>query len=254
MSECESSFIKEYFLKTKNFLCFRFHSFKIFFALAVATSLTNGQTFNCQFWYENWQHIGYIYGCNVAVVDLVIKDLVIIDGPHLDSKTNNEVIGLNIWNQNLRKIPQGIDTHFKNIKAFQVFNSKLGTILKEDLKQFPDLILLSIIKNDILVLDGDLLMYNRKLESVAFTENLLMRIGPNLVKGLNTLVGINFHYNPCVSTAASSPQAIQALNDELPLLCPPISTECPDTCKKISSNEERIIELEKQIREISSRP
>lgn len=193
-----------------------------------------------------------------------------ITGAHsIPGKTNNDVIGLNIWNQNLRKIPQGIDGDFKNIQAFQVYNSKLGTIAKEDLRQFPNLILLSILKNDVLVIDGDLLAYNRKLLNVDFISNLLLHIGENLFQGLTTLVSVNFSNNPCVSSYRATPQSIQELNRQFPILCPPIapvSTECADSCVlriknleekhslQIAENEQRITELEKQIREISARP
>jgi hypothetical protein len=156
------------------------------------------------------------------------------------------VLGLGIAFQNLRKIPQDIDRYFKNIISFQMYRSNLGTLTKEDLKQFPNLVLLSIIENDIAVLAADTFIYNQNLEHVHIRGNLLLTVGQNLFKNLNHLISVDFRWNPCVDVLANSGEILY-LNEQLRILC---SEEKQLPTEWI----ERIVELEKQIREISASP
>lgn len=220
--------------------------------------------------------LGGIYTCEVKVIDST-SDLVIV-GEHNDGKGNSDLEGLNIWNQNLEKIPQGVDNFFTNVKALQVYSSKLQTITSENLEQFPKLEVISIRKNGIISLDGNLFENTPNLRFIDFSENLIQHIGRDLLKNLNNLSDVRFIANPCINEVAGR-EEILYMNENMPLLCPAAktttilvpttteaSTECPASCVEqfevlenkfsdvVAAYEARIVELEKQMRELNSRP
>lgn len=226
----------------------------------------------CDFTETAWVVVGTIYTCEAQVSGS--SENLSITGNHLTEKSNSDLAGLNIWRQDLPDIPKGIDKFFPNVKAVQVHTSGLKTINSKDLQQFPMLEVLSIYSNFVVSLDGNLFDSTRGLQFISFSENALQHVGRDLLKNLDNLKAANFLENPCVDIYASSSAEISELNDKLPLICPAEETttvlvptkECPVTCiehfgvieenfsKVVASFEERIVELEKQMRELSGNP
>lgn len=87
-----------------------------------------------------------------------------------------------------------------------------------------------------------------------------------LLSDLSKLIYVDFRFNPCINTYASSPQAIENLKAQLLTQCPPLeistlSTTTANSCSaRCSINEEtddlraRIEELEKTVRELRANP
>lgn len=144
-------------------------------------------------------------------------------------------------------------------------NSNLRIISAADLKPFPDLIYLSMqFRTKLSEIDGDLFKYTPKLQLVAFAGSI-HHFGYNLLENLGDLQHVGFQ-SPCLNMSASNPEEIEELKRKLTAQCPPLQVECADSClerfkvqeKEIAeikiSFEDRIVELEKQVRELASRP
>lgn len=204
----------------------------------------------------------------------------IVTGEHSSSKSNDDVKGIFIMDQTLENIPMGLDNFFKNVEALQIYNSGLKVIRSEDIQQFHNLEVLSLFKNELTTIDGNLFVFNQRLKFLELTENKLEHVGSELFEGLNYLDDVRFLRNPCVDKSAATREDIQSLNLRLPLLCPekkedatlpPRTTpedsqECSAGCVErfevlenkfsdiVAAYEERIIELEKKMREITASP
>lgn len=160
-----------------------------------------------------------------------------VTGDHLRGKSNLNVLGLVIRDQNVTKIPGNITRSdlLPNIIAIIWRNSNLQTIIADDLEQFPKLEVLSINQNLVTTLDGNLFMFTRSLRSVGFYKNNIRHVGANLLTKLSDLEIVNFEANPCVNTQAATKQEISILNVDLPRSCPmPLNpTEPPVTTTTI---------------------
>lgn len=231
--------------------------------------------FTCDFGMATYATIGSVYYCDAEVtIAGESKLLESVEGTHEDEMANEDVEYLRIWTQNLPFIPGDIDNFFKNIKGLDFFDSNLTTISAEDLKQFPNLLLFGAERNKLVSLDGNLFKHTPLLRWISFQSNQIQHVGQNLVEGLINLEELNFANNPCVDVNAVDRTAILSLNDELPIFCPSLASttteslqECPIAClERIESSEikvseqnstineltERLTDLEKKVREITS--
>lgn len=202
--------------------------------LTVEAFLADGLTFHCQFAVDPWAILGDIYECN-AIVQSTGNEMILNDvtGDHLRGKSNLDVVGLVVHDQNVTKIPGNITRTdlLPNIIAIIWRTSNLQTISAEDLEQFPNLKVLSIYQNQVTTLDGNLFTFTRSLKSIGFYKNNIRNVGEGLLNDLSNLEIVNFGANPCVNTQAATKQEISTLNLDLPRLCPmPLNpTEPPVT-------------------------
>lgn len=151
--------------------------------------------------------------------------------------------------------------------AIQIWCRSLLTTLD---KPFPLLEYFSTAeKCKLISIDGNLFRHNPKLKVVAFQDTFIEHIGFDLLTNLKELRVAGFLKNVCVNISADTPQAIQELSLKLSTSCPPLIIECPEMCRKrmestekefaavkenLAQHGERIVDLEKQIRELSARP
>lgn len=255
-----------------------------FFAIV---NVNLGVEFLCSYKIVYWGNVGSVYSCEASVnyrsnPSRVDK----ISGSHLQGKKNDDVKSFYIisFYYSLDIIPKGIENFFPNLEVFQWYGGTIPAIDLSFFEPLPNLLHIDFMNNKIVKLDGNLFQFTRKLREINFSGNLLEQVGYDLLTGLNNLSRVYFENDLCIDTYANTPDQIEDLNLQLPILCPhsaptptqststttqpdststttqlastsPISTttnpnECPNTC----ALNDRMEEIEKQVRELNSSP
>lgn len=174
--------------------------------------------------------IGFQYGC-IATVEgqRHLPDVEVVNGDHWTGKSNFNVKVLTVIDDELSRIPDGIDNFFAYLIGIQWFRGNLMTIHAEDLRPFPDLQVIRLENNKLFALDSDLFKYTPKLQFIGLGNNLIQHIGLNMLNDLDNLAGVYFQKNPCIETNAGTPEAILELKLYLPQRCPPLASTDPPT-------------------------
>lgn len=191
------------------------------------------------------------------------------------------------------RLPKGFEKIFVNMIVYAWGYGALTTLTADDLKPYPQLQRLDAYDNKLTSLDGDLFKYTPKLVYLHFRGNPLLHVGIGLLDGLHSLKRAYFELNDCINMGAETPTQIRQLKLKLWNQCPPLkieSGECSIKCMerietleeenkrqseeivkhreenarqadeiskqsdKIAANSDAIQELEKQMRELSTRP
>lgn len=253
-------------------------------------TFANARIFQCVFGTQSWMYIGdEVYSC-IATISFYGNPSVLEDvlGNHMARKNLSDVEGLIVAHQKLGQIPTNLEEFFPNLKGVDFSNSELLMISSADLKVLPNIVWFRVWKNQIISIDSDLFKHNPDLQYIDFDANWLQNVGFNLLGELRNLRLVEFNQNPCISTFASTPMAIYDLNIQLSISCPPLdttttelitqrptTTQFPEECSvrctlgdetdelrrevanlnyKVKTYEERLSELEKQMREIWANP
>lgn len=197
--------------------------------------------------------------CNLKVLNPDNNtELVGVQGEHLQGKENFDVQLLKGVNQDLPKFPKGVGNFFPKLKAIRLLQSSLRELSANDLKPFSDLIYIRIYNNPLSVVDGDSFKFNKKLKLVDLDSNKIEHVGPNLLSHSKDLKEVKFENNICIDVNARTDEAIEALNQQLPIKCPPVirktteeSVASSDDCREQVTK--RVLALESEKEEISER-
>lgn len=228
--------------------------------------------------------IGSVYTCDHPEVTEGNDSLIVesIYANHTSRMSNIDVTGLFVTGQmKFQRIPARIEMFLPNLKVLLWDYGNLTSITSDELRPFPELKLLSLFKNKIVSLDSDLFQYTPKLFEIDFAWNLLANVEFDLLANLNELTYAYFYNNPCIDVIAQGPEAILELKKKLMMQCPPLATTitsttmspttlgfCDVRCtmneevdklketldEQSKKNEERFLELEKQMRKIHGQP
>lgn len=190
--------------------------------------------------------------------------------------------------------PRGLEFFFKNLRALQFSNIFMLAISAEDLKPFPQLEYLHLYGNSITSLDGDLFSHNPRMQYFSIVSNRIEHIGHDMVTSLNELNFLNLAGNNCINKIAETRAAVEELAPQLSVLCPPLDVtttaatttvqpnekcSCGDEIEELrqknqqqnreieqlqqsneklyelnTATEERLLEVEKKLRELHSLP
>lgn len=256
-----------------------------FFLLILSVS---GLVLDCNFNNgSNWILLGNVYTCQASVRGEGLE-VTQVNGSHLAEKSNNDVIFVTFDPQanDIKYLPRNIESFFPNLRGFRFMATNFLSVSTQDLKPFPNLEYFASFTNKVEVLGGDLFKFNPKMRYVGFSNNLLKSVGYNMLIDLKELEQVDFYNNPCMNAGASNSAGIQNINQQLLTSCMnnvttsstiQTTTEgttttfttqettentpevCPIQCQEKFHSfeqryEERIIELEKQIRELNLRP
>lgn len=179
----------------------------------------------CDYSVEYWNPIGDYYTCVVKEItsgnSTIVED---IRGTHVSEKSDGDVQGFLNSKHGKGSIPKNIGKFLKNITVFQWSESNLEVITAGDLKPFPNLVILYLSENKIVSLSSDLFKHTPKLQRIMLHSNKIEHIGHDLLTGLVELTFVHIHYNRCIDALADTPEAIQELNLQLPISCPPLAT------------------------------
>lgn len=118
---------------------------------------------------------------------------------------------LKIWHQKVYFMPKEIGKFLPNLEGLAVFNSKLKSIDRSDLAQFPALKYLRLSDNDLEWLDNDLFLSNLELQKIDFDRNKLKFIGEYLLEPLKNLEIAYFGSNICIDKQTGHMNRTQTL-------------------------------------------
>ena len=227
----------------------------------------------------------YQYICSPADTVNGFDEITSIVGEHYEGKSNFDVKG--IWffeNPMLMQIPDKIIDFFPNLRTFAMRVTRVSSISSENLRSFPNLIEFSLVgTRELTSLDSSLFIHNPKLQLIDFRSNGLTHVGHGLFSGLTDLTAADFRFNYCTHGQASIREELPALIEDLKISCPWFEEETtapPDQCAIECSEkidilereifvqrqevekhnqililyEKRLVELEKQMREINAKP
>lgn len=194
--------------------------------LLLVTSLAFGQSvvFHCNYQSVGWVQVEIRYTCLVTeIVDDGIEHVVDMKGNHTEL-SNKFVQAFSVQEMpGLERIPRNIEEFFSNIVLLLWYAGSLTAITTEDLKPFPDLMVLYVSANKIVSIDANLFEHTPKIQRLQFEENQIQHVGQGALDGLEGLVYANFEANPCINTLAKTPDQVKALKLQLTTKCPPLN-------------------------------
>jgi Leucine-rich repeat (LRR) protein len=162
-----------------------------------------------------WTQVKLI--CNV--INLKITDRGAVMSPSLYDD-NDEIEGLNIEYQIVRYIPKFTVKLAKRLKLLRIDRCGLKRVRKEDLKQFPQLERLTLGRNDLEWLEGDLFAFNPNLEVVSLHDSKKLKyIGENLLDSLPKLEAAIFGNSGCIDIVAFEADTLEKLKSDLKIKC-----------------------------------
>lgn len=250
----------------------------VVYCLFVFIGNINAVIFNCNFYIEFGGYVGDVYTCKPEVTNSnQLHVLEAVKGTHLEGRENQNVEALYVLAQTLHYLPNNLGNFFPNLRAIWCHESQLLKISAETLKPFPNLMEFGARNNALETLDGDLFKYTPKLKWIYFSSNLIQHVGYDLMTDLIDLQNAIFLKNPCINVTANGFLEIQELNMQLPRKCRcavkcSLGNDVQELQNKIdvleelniqqrtkqskldAETEERLLELEKQIRELNSNP
>jgi hypothetical protein len=239
---------------------------------------------NCNFIMAEWGviPIGSAYNCwskseNTGILTIIEE----VRGTHQTGKSNVDVLNFR-EDGVLQYIPTNLVDYFPNLKGMLFYEQKLLRLIASDLKPFPNLVGFYSRGGLFTSIEGDLFQHTKKIQRIDIQVGKLQNVGENILSGLNELTVAWFVAHPCIYYQAATPEQIQELKQKLLVLCPPLTStttistttsksDCSLRCsledefdemkmkleeqgEKIARQEYQIMELEKMIREIVSRP
>jgi len=162
----------------------------------------------------------------------------------MSSKSNDDVIGLEVTNKKIHYFPQGLEKFFKNLKLIWINGANLKEIHQSDLKPFPNLVFFYLPNNYIEVLEEGLFDYNPNLEALGFDGSKVSHIDSNVFDKLDKLSYFWSGSNACISKYVfGSKQEVKGAITLAKSQC--ISSE-------FTSLDEKVKTLENELKTLSS--
>lgn len=143
-----------------------------------------------------------------------------VTGEHEDGKSNDDVKFFRANGINFHCFPKNIAKFFKNIERVTVFDSKITSLGKYDLKSLgTKLKQFYAYNNKIEVIDGNTFEANLNLEIIHLGSNQMKFAGEGAFRNLLKLRGLWFFDNPCHNGYATDHDAVLNLVTEIESLC-----------------------------------
>lgn len=206
---------------------------KLFLSAAILVVSTNAVLFHCEFGFFYHWIISSHYYCATTVSFNGSTSVESVGGMenHLEGKTNDDVGWLFMDRDYSPFFPSGIERFFKNLKAITIVRAGLKSISASDLQPFPDLIYVHLDYNNLTAIDGNLFLFNPRLQVVYMGHNQLEYIGSDLVNHLNDLRLLDLRNNTCISKYAETRDRVMLLALELKNVCPKVDKSDQCSCK-----------------------
>ena len=187
-------------------------------------SSANAVTLDCRFFFIDWQEINDNYVCATQITDINAGNegfVTDVTGDHLVGNNNDAVRTLSVSGQPLlTQIPKDIGKFFKNLQGLEVWGCQLATVSMEDLRPFPDLVVLNIEQNNLFNLPGNLFYHTPNLVWLRCLDNRIQNIGYGLLDDLHRLQFASFSRNDCIDMSARNQRELVVLKEVLSILCP----------------------------------
>lgn len=101
-------------------------------------------------------------------------------------------------------------------------------------------------------IDGDLFQHTKKLQFIEVSNGNFQNVGENLLSGLNALTNVWFGYNICTFSTITEAQC--SLRCSLDNEVDGMRFKIDELLESIAAMCDRLVELEKIVREINARP
>lgn len=197
------------------------------------------------------------YSCfvkKIKVNDSSSSNITIV-GNHNGTETNRDVVGISIRDQTqLDKFPRGFGRVFPNLKYFEIDNSSITRLYKDDFKDLEHLQGLWMPRNPIVAIPNDLFENVQGLRFLSFYKNKLKYIGHDILKPLQNLKSANFCENTTIDmNFTGDPEQLAALNCEIAIKCLSPTTMTLDVSEsKYAELEKRTQLLEVKVRKLET--
>jgi hypothetical protein len=180
----------------------------LFCFVGVYLKLSASTSFECNFNTYNWNIVKNSYCCYASnsrrITTRESASINSISGTHLSGLNNSDVDGFYVEYKTINYFPRGLDHFFKNLKAIEIYKSKLREIHQEDLKPFPRLVELILHYNLLEVLEEGLFDFNTDLEYIYFEGNKIVNIKPHVFDHLSRLSYLYLTFNVCIDRYAEN--------------------------------------------------
>lgn len=197
---------------------------KLVLVLTTIFVSSQGVVIHCNFQSVGWVQVDIRYTCLVTeIIDDEVDHVVDIKGNHTEL-SNKYVQAFSVQEMpGLERIPQKLEDFFSGIVLLLWYAGSLTSITADDLKPFPDLMVLYISHNKLASLDGNLFAHTPRIQRLQLEGNQFEHVGRGLLDDLENLVYVNFEENPCINTLAKTPKEIEELKLKLIAKCPPLN-------------------------------
>lgn len=162
-----------------------------------------------------------MYSCQSRrIIPSISESVVNVTGSHLEGRSNADVSGLIVDNQqDFNRIPRNIEAFFPNLTFLRWLSGDLTSIVSDDLKPFPALAALVLGHNKIFSLNGDLFQHTPKMIVISFSDNVIEHVGFDLLTNLSGLTHAYFANNICINQNAETPEEMENLLRHLSIHC-----------------------------------
>lgn len=148
-------------------------------------------------------YLGSEYWCYTSGIDLkkAHQTVTSIVGSHKSGKSNSDVIGIWVKNEDTDYLPDGFGTFFPNVKSYWIENNNnLKQIYNENFRQLPKLKQLYIRNNPKLeVLENGIFDGLSEVYQLSLYHNSLKNIGKDVLTPLKKLEEVDFERNTCIN-------------------------------------------------------
>lgn len=163
-----------------------------------------------------------VYYCTATGLE-VNSPITIVDGvegTHENDKTNDDVKMLYMFSSpNMMFMPKGIEIYFGHLERLGITNTGLVAITQNDLKPFPNLLVLYLSGNKLTSLNSGLFNFNQKLKYIDFDDNKLNSIAADIFDPILELEAIKLKGNVCISRQGLNQSGVSTVKREIIDLC-----------------------------------
>lgn len=145
---------------------------------------------SCEF--EN----GFLYTCFLTLNNpLARDDFEAIDGDHLSSHSDDDVVSLEAENQQSSVIPQVICRQFRNLSYIYMINSQVEVFTAATLAECTQLVSLTLDSNRIVELGENFFLNTPHLALLSMAANRITRVSRNAFANLTNLILLDLELN-----------------------------------------------------------
>ena len=207
--------------------------FSKIFLLFVLIAAANSIELNCFFTAFGAWHFGNRYTCWVTSVDLSTNNNnevhSITYSSHYTNRTHDDVEGIqflpfDFWpstcmSENMNFIPQGITKFFPNLKEITLNLCPVETLDGEQLRGYPKLEFLSIVRSNVSRVPENFIRYASGLRMLSLGSNQIAHVEEGFLRDLPRLEKVGFANNTCIDQEALNSEEMVDLIDNLRKNC-----------------------------------
>ncbi|KAL7043525.1 hypothetical protein ACKWTF_001555 [Chironomus riparius] len=195
----------------------------LFVLLFTILSPTSSINIECNYDLRDFYIIGSSYTCHVKINTYIISpdsvDIFSAKGIHKNEKNDHSVVAIKADNSKFLYFPHGLKKIFRRLKFIWINTCELKEVHQTDLMIYPDLELLQLGGNPIVVLEEDLFKYNPDLKLFSCWYCNIFHVDAKVFDNLSKLVDIWLVVNPCIDkksdgTSVSVNDMIGAIKDK----------------------------------------